>query len=228
MSPPTAGSAEPTPAQRRRCVLDASVLYQELLRNLLLWIAAEGGLDPCWTERILDETHRNLIKDCVIAPEQWDRLRAAMLRSFPDAMLDQATAKEIEHEMPNDEKDRHVLAAAVANGIELVITSNLRHFKRADLERVGKQAISPDQLLCELIETEPAIVHAAMERLMTFMRIPRQWSIAELLGRLAGLGRGDPLAPRFARAAATKLDIEPAPPPERARNERDDDDTIAS
>jgi PIN domain len=218
MSPPTAGSAEPTPAQRRRCVLDASVLYQELLRNLLLWIAAEGGLDPRWTERILAETQRNLIEDRVIAPEQWDRLQAAMLTSFPEAMLDQATADAIEYEMPNDEKDRHVLAAAVANDIELVITCNLRHFKRVDLARVGKQAMSPDQLLCELIETEPAIVHAAMERLMRAMRMPRQWSIAELLGRLAGLGRGDPLTPRFARAAATTLDIEPAPPPERARN----------
>lgn len=227
MSPPTAGFAEPTRPQRR-CVLDASVLYQELLRNLLLWIAAEGGLDPFWTERILDETCRNLIEDRVIEPEQWDRLRAAMLTSFPDAMLDQAKADAIEHKMPNDKNDRHVLAAAVAGDIELVITSNLRHFKQADLERVGKQALSPDQLLCELIATEPTIVHAAMERLVTFMRIPRQWSIAELLGRLAGLGRGDPLASRFAATATAKLHIEPETPPERTRNERDGDDTTAS
>jgi hypothetical protein len=93
-------------------VLDASVLYQELIRNLLLWIAAEGGLDPFWTERILDETRRNLIEDGVLEPEQWERLRAAMLAAFPDAILDQAAADAIEHEMPNDEKDRHVLAAA--------------------------------------------------------------------------------------------------------------------
>jgi hypothetical protein len=223
MSPPTAGFAEPTRAHRRRCVLDASVLYQELLRNLLLWIAAEGGIDPFWTERILDETRRNLIEDGVIEPEQWDRLQAAMFASFPDAMLDQATADAIEHDMPNEDKDRHVLAAAVAGDIEFVITSNLRHFKRADLEQVGKKALSPDQLLCEMIATEPTIVYVAMERLVTFMRIPRQWSIAELLGRLMGLGRGDPLTPRFAAAAAAKLDIEPTAPPER-----EGDDTTVS
>lgn len=82
MSPPTAGFADPERTHRRRCVLDASVLYQELIRNLLLWIAAEGGLDPFWTERILDETRRNLIEDGVLGPEQWERLRAAMLAAF--------------------------------------------------------------------------------------------------------------------------------------------------
>jgi predicted nucleic acid-binding protein len=149
------------------------VLYQELIRNLLLWVAAEGGLDPFWTERILDETRRNLIGDGVLEPEQWERLRAAMLSAFPDAMLDQPTADAIEHEMPNDEKDRHVLAAAVAGNVELVITNNLRHFEAADLEEVGKQALSPDQLLRELLAVEPTVIHAAMQQLVTVMRIPR-------------------------------------------------------
>jgi predicted nucleic acid-binding protein len=215
MSPPTDGFADPARAHRRRCVLDASVLYQELIRNLLLWVAAEGGLDPFWTERILDETRRNLIGDGVLEPEQWERLRAAMLSAFPDAMLDQPTADAIEHEMPNDEKDRHVLAAAVAGNVELVITNNLRHFEAADLEEVGKQALSPDQLLRELLAVEPTVIHAAMQQLVTVMRIPRPWSVPELLGRLAGLGHGDAIAPRFAAAAAAKLGIETAAPPDR-------------
>lgn len=215
MSPPTAGFADPARAHRRRYVLDASVLYQELIRNLLLWVAAEGGLDPFWTERILDETRRNLIGDGVLEPEQWERLRAAMLSAFPDAMLDQPTADAIEHEMPNDEKDRHVLAAAVAGNVELVITNNLRHFEAADLEEVGKQALSPDQLLRELLAVEPTVIHAAMQQLVTVMRIPRPWSVPELLGRLAGLGHGDAIAPRFAAAAAAKLGIETAAPPDR-------------
>lgn len=215
MSPPTAGFADPARAHRRQCVLDASVLYQELIRNLLLWVAAEGGLDPFWTERILDETRRNLIGDGVLEPEQWERLRAAMLSAFPDAMLDQPTADAIEHEMPNDEKDRHVLAAAVAGNVELVITNNLRHFEQADLEEVGKQALSPDQLLRELLAVEPTVIHAAMQQLVTVMRIPRPWSVPELLGRLAGLGHGDAIAPRFAAAAAAKLGIETAAPPDR-------------
>jgi predicted nucleic acid-binding protein len=222
MSPPTVGFADPGPARRRRCVLDASVLYQELLRNLLLWVAAEGGLDPCWSERILEETRRNLIADRLLVPAGWERLRTAMLASFPDAMLDQAAADAIEDQMPNHEKDRHVLAAAVAGDAELVITSNLRHFERADLEKVGKQALSADQLLCELLATEPELLHAAMEQLVAVMRIPHLWSVAELLGRLAGLGHGDALAPLFVKAATAKFEVEatPPPPPRSSSNDR--------
>jgi PIN domain len=104
---------------------------------------AEGGLDPFWTERILDETHRNLIGDGVLEPEQWERLRAAMLAAFPHAMLDQPATDAIEHEMPNDEKDRHVLAAAVAGNVELVITSNLQHFEAVDLNRSTSRPCPP-------------------------------------------------------------------------------------
>jgi predicted nucleic acid-binding protein len=215
MNPPAAGLADPTTTHRLRCVLDASVLYQELLRNLVLWIAAEGGFDPFWTERILDETRRNLIRDGILEPEQWERLRAAMLAFFPDAMLDQAAADAIERDMPNDEKDRHVLAAAVTGSAELVVTNNLRHFEQADLDKVGKRALSPDQLMCELLASESTVIQAAMEELVTVMRTPRPWSLPELLGRLAGLGHGDALAPRFAATAAAKLDIEMATPPDR-------------
>jgi PIN domain len=206
----------------RQCVLDASVLYQELVRNLLLWIAAEGGLAPFWTERILEETRSSLIKDGILTAAQWERLRAAMQAAFPDAMLDQTTADAIEDEMPNDEKDRHVLAAAVTGGIDLIVTHNLRHFEEADLATVGKQALSPDQLLCELLATEPALIHAAMEQLTAVMRIPHQWSVAEMLGRLVGLGHGDPLAPRFAEAAATKLEVGMTSPPAPTRSSSKD------
>jgi PIN domain len=217
MSPPTAGFAEPPRVHRRRCVLDASVLYQELARNLLLWVAAEGGFDPLWTERILDEARRNLIEDGILEPEQWEHLLEAMSASFPEAMLNQPAADAIEREMPNHEKDRHVLAAALTGDAELVITNNLRHFAQADLDKVGKQAMSPDQLLCELHDTAPTVIHAAMQQLVTVMRTPRPWTVPELLGRLAGLGHGDAITPRFVEAVTAKLNIETATPPDRTR-----------
>ncbi len=197
----------------RRGVLDASVLYPEPIRSLLLWIAAQGALDPFWTERILDETRRNLLEERALSPEQWERLRAAMLASFPDAMLDQAAANAIEHEMPNHEKDRHVLAAAVAGNVELVVTNNLKHFKQADLKGVGVHVLNPDQFLCELLDASPSFVMEALENHAATMRNPRQWSVADLLGRLAGLGHGDALAPQFAKAATAKFEVEAAPPP---------------
>ena len=194
-------------------VLDASVLYVESVRSLLLWIADADGFAPFWTERILEETQNNLLEGGVIAAEQWDRLRTAMVRAFPDAMVEQVAVYALEDQMPNDEKDRHVLAAAVVAGADLVVTSNVRHFLPVDLAQVGKRSITPDGLLCELLRSAPSIVREALELQAAHMRTPRTWTVPELLGLLAGRGHADAQAPEFAAAAAIALGVEPAAPP---------------
>jgi hypothetical protein len=108
---------------------------------------------------------------------------------------------------------RHVLAAAVAHGVELVVTNNLKHFKRADLERVGVRALNADQLLCELLSVAPNVIREALESQTATMRTPRQWTVAELLGALAGLGLGDALAPSFVEAVSERLEMAPVAPP---------------
>lgn len=200
----------------RRAVLDASVLYAEPVRSALLWIAALGGFEPLWTERILGEVEKNLIKAQKVSSRQWGRLQAAMNATFPAAMLDQVTVNAIEGRMSNDPKDRHVLAAAVSHDAELIVTNNLKHFKRSDLERFGVRALSADQLLCELLSTAPNLVYRALELQAGAMSAPRQWTLAQLLGCLAGLGPGDALAPVFAERASNRLGIVMSVPPQRS------------
>lgn len=198
---------------RLRAVLDASVLYQEPIRSLLLWIAAEGGYEPFWTDRILGETERGLLDGGIVTSNQWRRLHSAMSVAFPDAMLDQEAVDAIEGEMPNHEKDRHVLAAAVVGGTELVVTNNLRHFAADDLAPLGKRSLDTDAFLCELLDRSPHIVRVALDQQVAHMRQPRRWTLAELLGRLAGRGSGDPLAPSFAVACERQFSLEAEPPP---------------
>lgn len=190
------------------------MLYAEPVRSVLLWIAALGGFTPLWTERILAEVEKNLLEAQRLSSSQWERLRAAMTAAFPDAMLDQGPVDAIEGDMSNDPKDRHVLAAAVAHDAGLVVTNNLRHFKGSDLERFGVRALSADQLLCELLSMAPNLVCSALESQAAAMGTPRQWTIAQLLGCLAGLGPGDALAPIFAEAASDRLGIVPSVPPQ--------------
>jgi predicted nucleic acid-binding protein len=79
-----------------------------------------------WSERILDEALRNAKAD---NPEKrasidsrFDDMRAA----FPETMV-------TGHEtlipcMTNEEKDRHVLAAAIVGRADLIVTSNVKDF----------------------------------------------------------------------------------------------------
>lgn len=198
---------------RPQAVLDASVLHQEPVRSLLLWIAAEGGYEPFWTERILAETERSLLDGAAVTHAQWKRLREAMSTAFPGAMLDQEAVDAIEDRMPNHEKDRHVLAAAVVGGMEVVVTNNLRHFPIEDLAPLGKRSLDADSFLCELLDRSPHIVRAALEQQVEHMRKPRRWTLAELLGRLAGRGSGDPLAPRFVEGCERRFSLGAKRPP---------------
>src|SRR5439155_19737425 len=57
--------------------------------------------------------------------------------------------------MPNDPKDRHVLAAAVACKAQIIVTQNLRHFKPEHLVQFEVDALSPDEFLVHLFHLTP-------------------------------------------------------------------------
>jgi hypothetical protein len=57
--------------------------------------------------------------------------------------------------MTNDEKDRHVLAAAVVGDAEVIVTSNFKHFPESALAPFGIEAQSPDEFLMRLVDLYP-------------------------------------------------------------------------
>lgn len=57
-----------------------------------------------------------------------------------------------------DPADRHVLAAAIHGGAEVIVTANLEDFPREVLARFGIEAKHPDIFVEELVEHAPARV----------------------------------------------------------------------
>ncbi len=109
-----------------RVVLDACVLYPMHLRDVLLQAAAEGLYQAYWSKEILDEATRNLIANLQITEPQATHLIAMMSGAFPEAIV-----TDYEHlvaAMRNDPKDRHVAAAAVKAGAQVVVTENISDF----------------------------------------------------------------------------------------------------
>ncbi len=82
--------------------------------------------------------------------EQAARLVAAMRNAFPEAMV--TGHEELTGSMPNHEKDRYVLAAAVKAGARVVVTRNLRDFHPMPQ---GVEAHSPDDFLLDLFDLAP-------------------------------------------------------------------------
>jgi len=93
-------------------VLDADVLFPMILRDTLLRLAAARMFRLHWSERILEEMQRNLVKVYGMPAAKAEALRATMEAAFQDAMVEGWELSEMA--MLNDPKDRHVAAAAAA------------------------------------------------------------------------------------------------------------------
>jgi predicted nucleic acid-binding protein len=150
-----------------RAVLDADVLYPLPLRDTLLWVAAEGCFQPCWSAEILDEVTRNLVKDRKIKPAGASTLRTKLETHFEEAMTE--GVKPLISGMKNHPKDRHVAACAVAGEASLIVTSNTKDFKALP---DGVQAMTPDDFLLKLLAADAEGVLTALARQSAALRNP--------------------------------------------------------
>jgi hypothetical protein len=66
--------------------------------------------------------------------------------------------------MRNDEKDRHVLAAAVQGQVPIIVTFNLRHFRREHSEPWGIRALHSQSFLSEIFRQEQSTVRTKLEQ----------------------------------------------------------------
>ena len=133
-----------------RVVLDANVLFPFILRDLLLRAAEAGTYQVLWSDEILEEVRRNLVRTKKTTEEQAARLVATMNDAFPEALV--SGYRSLVGAMPNDDGDKHVAAAALKSGAQVIVTNNLKHFR---LLPEGIEAQSPDEFLCNLFDLDP-------------------------------------------------------------------------
>lgn len=120
---------------------DAAVLYPAPLRDLLLRVARTGLVRAHWTEQILDECFRNILANRPdLAPAALERTRRLMNQAVPDVIVTGYESLVSGLSLP-DADDRHVLAAAIKTGAQVIVTWNLADFPPASLAPYGIEAI---------------------------------------------------------------------------------------
>ena len=126
-------------------VYDACVLYPAPLRDLLLRLAANGLVRARWTEQILDECFRNiLINRPDLNEASLQRTRDLMNRAIPDVLVTGFEGLIAGLDLP-DLDDRHVLAAAIRSGAQVIVTANLDDFPTEKLSPYAIEAQHPDR-----------------------------------------------------------------------------------
>jgi predicted nucleic acid-binding protein len=124
-------------------IYDANALYGNAQRDLLVRIARSGLVQAMWTDTILDEKTRNLrAKRPDIPPERLVRLRELMNSAVADCLVTEYEPLIESLELP-DPGDRHVLAAAITTGAQVIVTTNTKDFPAKQLQPWNVEASSP-------------------------------------------------------------------------------------
>jgi hypothetical protein len=131
-------------------VADANVLFPLTLRDTILRAAAAGFYQLRWSKKILDEMERNLVSTGTMPSDKAARLRSIMEKYFPEALV--TGYEPLVSAMQNDDKDRHVVLAAVKAGPQVITTANLKDFTPLP---DGIEAQGPDEFLCSLFDLAP-------------------------------------------------------------------------
>ncbi|MBM7112582.1 PIN domain-containing protein [Archangium primigenium] len=138
---------------------DACVLYPAPQRDLLVRLGRTGLCQVKWTRTLLDECFHAIRRQrSDLTEERLGRSRSALERAVLDV---EVTGYEplIEglHGLP-DPADRHVVAAAVRCGAQVIVTSNLKDFPRGLLVPLGLEAQTPDNFVLDLIGLRADVV----------------------------------------------------------------------
>lgn len=185
-----------------KVVLDADVLFPFTLRDTLLRAAEGGYFQLYWSEQILDEARRNLVGAALMTEDQADRLFVVMAGAFPEAMV--TGHEELIPRMRNDEKDRHVAAAAAKVKAQVILTNNLKDFRHLP---DGIEARSPDDFLRSLFDVDgKGMVTILRDQAAALRKPPRTFE--ELVDGLAKM------VPGFAGAVRDLTNL-PNPPTAR-------------
>jgi predicted nucleic acid-binding protein len=150
-----------------KVLLDANVLYPAYLRDLLLRLAEAGFFQPRWTEQILHEVSGNIKKR---QPEdrydKVDRMIAKLAAAFPEARI--VGYEDLIPAMTNHPKDRHVLAAAVKDNVDVIVTDNAQDFPIESYRQYELDVLTADQfLVCQWSLYSPEAICSVLEQMVS-------------------------------------------------------------
>jgi hypothetical protein len=167
-------------------ILEANTLYPAPLRDLLLSLAVDGLYHATWTDRIHGEWVRNLSRNRPELEPQLGALIELMNRSVPDCLVENYEGLIAGLALP-DPDDRHVLAAAIADHADAIVTVDLKDFPADALDPHQIEAIHPDDFVLNQLELRPYEALAAVKKMRARLNRPPQ-TAAELIATLERSG----------------------------------------
>jgi len=97
-------------------------------------------------------------------PARLDRLKGLINDSVPDCLVWGYEPLITGLKLP-DPDDRHVLAAAIKSGAQVIVTANLKDFPAVDLAEFNVEAKAPDDFVLDQISIDDRVVFAGVQEI---------------------------------------------------------------
>lgn len=174
-------------AARFTVVLDACVLYPAQIRDSLLRLAAEGFYRPLWSQDIHREWINAIRRELPdIDPNRLERTKSLMDENFEDAVVEGYECLIETIDLP-DPDDRHVVAAAVKENADAIVTSNLKDFPEETLLFHNLEVIHPDDFIRYQFDLDQSLFLHVMRTQRTSLQNP-PLSTDEFIGHMEASG----------------------------------------
>jgi excisionase family DNA binding protein len=171
-----------------RVFIDTNVLFPFSVMDLMLALTEDGIHDVMWSDELLDEWERIIVRERRRSPDSAAGITATIRQFFADTRIPAESYRDLVAEVDGPDPDDNAhMAAAVAAQVELLVTWNAKDFDCGFSRINSLRIVSPDEYLCTLYEELPDEVLATITRLAASKRRPPM-TLVELVNTLDRAG----------------------------------------
>src|SRR6266566_178543 len=151
-----------------RVFIDTNVLFPFSVMDLMLALSEDGIHDVMWTDDLLDEWERVIVRRGRRSPDAAAAITTAIREFFSDTQIPAESYRNLIAEAD----DNVHMAAAVAGQVETLVTWNDEDFDCDFMKNHAVTVVNPDVYLCSLYREFPTEVLETITRLAASKRRP--------------------------------------------------------
>jgi predicted nucleic acid-binding protein len=153
--------------------IDTNVLFPFSVMDLMLALSEDAIHDVMWTDDLLDEWERVIVRERQRSPDAAAAITATIREFFADTRIPAESYQSLVAEVDGpDPDDKAHMAAAVSGQVEALVTWNEKDFNCDFMKNHAVAVVNPDAYLCSLYEEFPAEVLNTLTRMAAGKRRP--------------------------------------------------------
>lgn len=175
-------------ARRQRVFVDTNELFPFTVMDALLTLAEEQLLTWVWTDELLEEWERVIVREHQRSAESARSVTDAVRAHFGRYRIPPEQYRGlVDVELSPDPDDRVHVAACLGGGVDVLLTRNTVDMPVARLVDAGVEVMTADAFLVRLLRRRPSAIIEAVELMRSRKRRPPR-SMPELIEDLTRAG----------------------------------------